>query len=106
MVSIGELISAEQRDNIIEMNMHVGDVYRMKLTPEEGIIPKHKDENDRNKYFIVIGKDDEGNTIGFVLINSHINQGIPQIIKNLHYPLKKEKYAFLNNKDRFVDCSN
>lgn len=105
MASIGELISVEQRDKIIELNMHVGDVYRMKLTPQEGIIPKNKDDKDRNKYFIIIGKDDNGNAIGFVLINTHINPGVPQIIKDLHYPLKKDKYSFLENEDRFVDCS-
>ena len=45
----------------------------MRLTPKEGIIPKNKGDNDRDKYFIIVGKTANNALIGFVVINSNIN---------------------------------
>lgn len=94
------------KDKIVQLARHsveIGDVFRMRLTREEGIIPK-KGDDSRNKYFIVLGFDNEGNVFGGVVINSAINQNVPQHIKDLHMPLKVSDYPFLG-KDRFVDCS-
>lgn len=104
MATIGDLLTNAQKGDIIEKSLEVGDVYRMKLTKEEGVIPKDPMDDSRNKYFIIIGKDIEGNAIGFVLINSNINSDLQQIIKDLHYPIQSTKYSFLK-KNRFVDCS-
>ena len=35
--------------------------------------------------FVVVGKDKEGNAIGFVLINSEINKHLPECRRKLHY---------------------
>lgn len=81
------------------------DVYRMKLTPNEGVKPKEKEDEGRNKFFVVLGEDIDGNIIGFVLINSHINPYLTDEVKDLHYPISKNEYPFLDGVNRFVDCN-
>ena len=73
------------------------------MTLEEGVKPKNNGEESRNKYFIVLGKTEDGKFIGFVLINSNINPHLSSELKDLHYPLHFSKYSFLE-KNRFVDC--
>ena len=62
----------------------ISDIYRLCLTKEEGIIPKNKGDEGRKKFFVVVGKDQEGNAIGFVLINSEINKHLPESRRKLH----------------------
>lgn len=104
MVIIKELLTAIEKRNIIEKSLEIGDVYRLKLTKEEGVTPKNSNDDGRNKYFIIVGKDIAGNTIGFVLINSNINPHLNQTIKDLHYPINTSKYPFLK-KNSFVNCA-
>ncbi|MEG1650047.1 MAG: hypothetical protein RR277_09170 [Rikenellaceae bacterium] len=82
------------------VEVSLGEVYRMKLTTTEGIIPKCKNDTSRNKYFIILGKDEYGDIIGFSVINTKLN-----INENTQYPLSKDKYKFLNGVSRYVDCS-
>lgn len=105
MATIGDLLTNAQKGDIIEKGLEVGDVYRMILTVEEGVTPKNPEDDGRNKLFIIIGKDSEGNAIGFVLINSNINPNLSQEIKDLHYPINSKKYSFLK-KNSFVNCAN
>ena len=83
-----------------------GDVYRLNLSKDEGVIPKKAGDEGRKKYFVVVGKDQEGNAIGFVLINSEINKHLPECRRKLHYLLKATDYDFLEEQDRYVDCSD
>ncbi len=105
MVNIGEILGAKAK-NIVLDSVEEGDVYRFRLTPEEGVVPKNKGDIERNKYFIVIGKDSQGNAFGFVLINSEVNPYLPKCRRDLHKVLKASKYEFLENQDRYVDCSD
>lgn len=83
-----------------------GEVYRLNLSREEGIVPKNAGDEGRKKYFAVVGKDKEGNAIGFVLINSEINKHLPECRRRLHYLLRAADYDFLDEHDRYVDCSD
>lgn len=105
MATIGESLTDIQKENILENSLEIGDVYRLKLTEEEGITPKNPEDNSRNKFLIIIGKDKEGNAIGFVVINSNINSKLPDKIKDLHYPIQASKYSFLK-KNSFVNCAS
>ncbi|MDR3184054.1 MAG: hypothetical protein LBT49_01410 [Prevotellaceae bacterium] len=69
----------------------------------DGIKPKPGDVS-RNKYFVVLGFDQEGNVYGGVIFNTNINQNLPQDIKDLHMPVDNTKYDFLKHKC-FIDCS-
>lgn len=104
MDSIGDILSKSQKDVLISNVVNKGSVYRMKLTPEEGVIPKKEGDDDRNKYFIVIGFDKNGSAIGFVLINTLIHKSLSLDLQCLQYPVTPQKYPFLK-KIRYVDCS-
>lgn len=106
MDSLSDLLSESSKSELIASTIKVGSVYRMKLTPEEGVVPKNPADKSRNKYFVVVGFDLEGNAIGFVLINTDINPNLPEEIKLLHYPILHKNYQFLENQNRFVDCNN
>jgi hypothetical protein len=69
----------------------------------DGVRPKQGDSS-RNKYFIVLGFDSDGNVYGGVIFNSHINQNLAPNIKDYHMPVVYSKYSFLKHKC-FVDCS-
>ena len=102
MAKLADVLSDKSK-HILFSTIERGDVIRMKLTPEEGITPKNEGDDSRNKYFIVLGKTSDGTLIGFVVINSQINQNLSEPLQQLHYPLLASKYAFLQ-KNRFADC--
>lgn len=39
-------------------------IYHLRFTREDGIIPKNPDDNYRDKFFVVVGLNNEGNVIG------------------------------------------
>lgn len=102
MVTNQKCLSDTQKIKLVSSSLEVGQVYRMRLDHEEGVKGKSEGDNGRNKYFIIIGIED-GVAIGVVLINSHINEGLEQCLKDLHYPLKVFDYSFLE-KNRFAYC--
>lgn len=104
--SIGDLLSDELKRHLLVSAVREGDVFRMHLGDEEGVKGKNSGDDGRNKYFVIIGHDSEGNALGFVLINSEINKDLPVKRKEMHYPLYAKDYSFLEGKDRFVDCSD
>lgn len=103
MAKLAELLTGSSKQNLLS-TIDRGDVIRMKLTPEEGITPKNEGDDSRNKYFIVLGKTSDGKLIGFVVINSQINQNLSLPLQRQHRPISASKYSFLQQ-DRFVDCS-
>lgn len=106
MVELGNLLSGKIKENLILSSVEVGDVFRMHLGSEEKVLAKHPGEDGRNKYFIVLVIDEDNTALGLVLIESEINQHLPQIRQDLHYPLEASKYPFLNGQNRYVDCSD
>jgi len=106
MVSFEDLLSEKSKGDLITQSIKEGNVFRMHLSKEEGVIGKSGCDDGRNKYFVVIGRDIQGNAIGFVLIDTQINPNLPECRKLLHYTLSANKYPFLNGKNRFVDCSD
>lgn len=106
MASLKESLSQSSLQNLIDASIQEGAVYRMRLGKDEGVKGKEATDDSRNKYFIVIGEDTEGNAIGFVLIDTEINKNIPQRRKDAHYLILAKDYEFLEGKDRYVDCSN
>ena len=103
MVSLGDILG-KQAEKLAQSSIEVGNVYRIKLDKSSGIIPKPGDDT-RNKFFIILGFDSDGNIYGGVIINSSINANIPSKLKFLHMPIKVSKYSFLEH-DSFVDCSS
>lgn len=104
MPSLSNIIPGSGLNGLVASQLTEGSVYRMRLTEEEGVRGKNPGDNGRNKYFIVLGVTDDGDVIGVVLINSHVNDNLPSTIKDLHYPISPHTYSFLSN-NSFVDCS-
>lgn len=101
-----DFLSDQCLENLIIKNVTEGEIFRMRLSEDEGVKDKNRGDNGRNKYFVILGHDSEGNAIGFVLIDSQINPYLPKKRKDLHYPIKASKYSFLDGKNRFIDCSD
>lgn len=100
---IGEELTSDTTNNMALQNVTRGDVFRICLDRSNGITPKQGDIS-RNKFFVVLGKDSQGNIYGGVIINSAINQRLSPARKMLLMPVKASKYGFLEH-DSFVDCA-
>ncbi len=81
-----------------------GSVFRMRFYPQDGIVPKDANDTSRDKYFVILGKNDDGNYVALSLINTEINENLKQRIGAFQYQISSSNYGFLNGKDRFVDC--
>lgn len=102
MTSIGDLLGA-QADRLCRDNINVGDVHFLNLDRRNGITPKNG-AGSRDKFFVVLGFDGEGNVIGGVVINSNINYNLPSVITDYYLPIKAARFPFLKY-DSFVNCS-
>lgn len=87
-----------------EMAVKPGSVFRMRFFPQDGIVPKDAGDTSRDKYFVILGKNNEGDLVALSLINTEINENLRQRIGAFQYQISSSDYGFLNGKDRFVDC--
>lgn len=89
--SIGNLLPDDMKNEFISSVVDEGDVYRMRLDKREEI--QGKDGADsRNKFFVVIGHDTEGNALGFFVIDTQINKSLPEARKQKHLLIESSKY--------------
>ena len=85
------------------MSIVKGSVFRMTLYPSEGVVPKHKSDISRDKYFVVLGIEGDNLLVGSLLINTQININLIEIIAPYQYLLTCESYEFLNqNLDMWI----
>lgn len=103
--SLADSLSNAKLSELIGLVVGEGDVYRMRLDGREGVVGKDGADS-RNKYFVLIGNDSEGNAFGFFLIDTKVNTFLPEVRKQKHFKLSSEIYDFLEGIDRFVDCSD
>ena len=90
-------------DKLAQDNIKVGNVYLINLDQQNGITPKNGDLT-RDKFFVVLGFDNEGNVIGGLVINSKINYNLPSSVTDYQLPIKVEQCPFLKY-NSFVNCS-
>lgn len=67
--------------------LQIGDVFLIEMSPEDSITPKGI-EYTRQKYFIVLGFDEQGYVYGGVVINSKLNHKLPRTITDYYMPIK------------------
>ena len=103
MTKLFDLLNNDSIKSITQKSIEIGNVYRIQMDKSNGITPKPGDTS-RNKFFVVLGFDEEGNIYGGVIINSNINQRVPDSVKDWQMPIKQSRYKFLDY-DSFVDCS-
>lgn len=82
----------------------IGDVFRITMNKANGITPKPGD-NSRDKFFVVLGFDENGNVYGGVIFNSYININLPPFIQAMQHLIKVGDYEFLSH-DSYIDCSS
>lgn len=90
-------------DEAVSDEVRLGDVYKIELSRADGIIPKNGYDT-RDKFFVVLGFDEQGNVYGGILFNSKINQNLPTLIKDYHMPISAKAYPFLLH-DSFLNCT-
>ena len=59
----------------------------------------------RDKFFVVLGFDNDGNVYGGVIFNSFINMNLPPNVRVMQHLIKGESYDFLSY-DSYIDCSS
>lgn len=102
MIKLGNLLG-NIGDRLARDNVKIGNVYFIPLDERNGITPKDGDPS-RNKFFIVLGFDADGNVVGGVVINSNINHRLPSIVTDYYLPITVEQCPFLKH-NSYVNCS-
>ena len=102
MTILGDILE-DVGDKLAQNNIKVGNVYLISLDQQSGITPKNGDLT-RDKFFVVLGFDNEGNVIGGLVINSKINYNLPSSVTDYQLPIKVEQCPFLKY-NSFVNCS-
>lgn len=102
MSNLGDFIDPETSSRLLWENTIPGNVYGLTLNEQNGITP-HPNEAARYKYFIILGRDINGDLFGGVVINSNINSNLSPLLRLLQYPISSEKYPFLK-KNSYVNC--
>lgn len=102
MTNFGDLLG-DLADKLTQNSINIGDVHLLNLDQNNGITPKSGDTT-RNKFFIVLGFDNEGNVIGGLVINSKINYKLPPSVTDYQLPVSVEQFPFLEH-NSFVNCS-
>ncbi|MCE9106463.1 hypothetical protein [Bacteroides pyogenes] len=74
------------------------------MNKANGVVAKPGDTS-RDKYFVVLGFDDDGNVYGGVIFNSYININLPPFVQAMQHPVKGKDYEFLSH-DSYIDCSS
>lgn len=102
MTIFGDLLG-DLADELTQNSINIGDVHLLNLEQNNGITPKSGDTT-RNKFFIVLGFDNEGNVIGGLVINSKINYKLPPSVTDYQLPVSVEQFPFLEH-NSFINCS-
>lgn len=102
MTNFGDLLG-DLADELTQNSINIGDVHLLNLDQNNGITPKSGDTT-RNKFFIALGFDNEGNVIGGLVINSKINYKLPPSVTDYQLPVSVEQFPFLEH-NSFINCS-
>lgn len=102
MTKLGELLGT-MADKLAQDSLNIGEVHFLNLDSNNGITPKAGDTS-RNKFFIILGFDNEGNVIGGLVINSNINYNLPTSVTDYQLPVTVEQFSFLEH-NSFINCS-
>lgn len=102
MTNFGDLLG-DLADELTQNSINIGDVHLLNLDQNNGITPKSGDTT-RNKFFIVLGFDNDGNVIGGLVINSKINYKFPPSVTDYQLPVSVQQFPFLEH-NSFINCS-
>ena len=83
--------------------MCIGNIYKIPMNEKDGITPKGGYDN-RDKFIIIVGKNNPNDYYGVVVVNSKIN--ILFADYNFQYELKHDKYTGILKENSYVDCTS
>ena len=66
MTKLFDLLNNDSIKSITQKSIEIGNVYRIQMDKSNGITPKPGDTS-RNKFFVVLGFDEEGNNVFQIL---------------------------------------
>ena len=97
MGSLGDFFPNGMKQEIANFNLEIGSV--IKCFTSYTRPPKEK-------RFVILGINEEGNYVGSVFINTNVNFNIinSQELLELQYPVKNQANDYLDH-DSFIDCS-
>lgn len=81
-----------------------GGIFRLRFYIRDGITPKFPGEEFRDKFFVVLGIDDDKNLIGFLFVNTNDHKDYGPAYNDLQKKILKSDYSFLDH-DSYIDCS-
>ena len=95
----------EERRVTSRDSLNIGDMVFQRMDRKDGLT-LNNGYDDRNKYFVIVGRKSNGEAIGLCLINSDLDyyKGKPELQK-YQYLMKKEDYPEFLVKDSRLDCS-
>jgi hypothetical protein len=89
---------------ITESNLTIGAIFKMPLDEKDGITPKN--EEKRQKFFIIVGFTATGDIVGVVIINKNINKYYyANELYQHHYPFNVAKYNGIFTRNCFANCA-
>lgn len=102
--ALKETIQEEQRVSS-RSDLRIGDIVYQCMDRNDGLTLKG-DYNTRYKYFVIVGKKSNGDSIGLCLINSDLDfyKNNPARQK-FQYTMKKDNYPGILKKDSRLDCA-
>lgn len=113
MTRLFDCLSQQQQEQLLQhrsantlnpSDILIGDVFRIKMTEENGITPKNGNDS-RHKFFIILGCTSDGIIYGGVVINKEINLNLPPAKQQLLMEIRRDRYTFLSYEKSFVDCA-
>ena len=98
-------IDEERRQVSGRDDFNVGDVVFQRMDRKDGLT-LNNGYDDRNKYFVIVGKKSNGEAIGLCLINSDLDyyKNSPELQK-YQYLMRKDDYPGVLVKDSRLDCA-
>lgn len=85
--------------------LNVGDIVVQRMDKKDGLV-LNKGYDDRQKIFVIVGKNSKGDAIGLCLINSNLDfcKNTPAM-QPFQYILKYDNYKTVLEKDSRLDCA-
>lgn len=95
----------EERQVYSHSDLNVGDIVYQCMDRNDGLTLKGK-YSTRNKYFVIVGKNSNGDAIGLCLINSDLDYYKDNAERQkFQYTMKQENYPDILKKDSRLDCA-
>lgn len=95
-----------EKEKVSTDSIKIGDIIKVPLDEEDGIIIKDGYET-RDKFIVIVGFTSEGVAVGALLINSKIDRSKQSSeFLDCQYPLKHADYLSILDYDSWLDCSD